>query len=421
MRICFYTFGCKTNQAETSQMKSEVTQLGYEPVTQENLADVFVVNSCTVTKEADRQCRQFVRHIIRKYPSAKIILTGCYVERDKNELIKLFPEITVFGNENKLNLKKYFQNIKTRISKPEKKDDNVYVRSFVKIQDGCNAFCSYCIVPYVRPKLISTGIEQILHDIDEKVMCGAKEIVFTGIRLGRFTGKDAQGNSYNLSKLLEKVSANKKIERIRISSIEVTEITDSLLKIMADSDGKICHHLHVPLQSGSNKILQLMNRKYNTSKFEEMVARIRKYLPDCGITTDVIVGFSGETESDFEDTYNFIKRAEFSRLHVFRFSSRPGTKADLLENRVYPEEKKLRTEILQKLDVELRKQFALKYLNKIMPVLLESKNDDETVSGYTDSYIRVRIKSKKENQIVPVKIVKIDGNTMWGEIFKKNN
>lgn len=399
-RICFYTFGCKTNQYETQLLREQLSKSGLEEVSALIKADIYIINSCTVTHDADAACRKLVRRILRSNPLARIIVTGCYAIRAPREIrsacnektqIEVFPEkekISQFFGCSTINYQlstiNWFHN---------------HARAFVKIQDGCDAFCSYCIVPYVRPELWSRPAEEIIKEINILVANGYKEIVLTGIRLGKYKFKDKYRKVYNLRDLISELEKIKGLFRLRLSSLEMNEIDNKLIRLIAKSK-KICHHLHIPLQSGDNYILKLMNRPYNTEEFKMKIEQIRQYIPDIGISTDIIVGFPGEEEKHFLSSYQFVKESNFSRIHVFPYSARPGTVAVGFDSQVPIKIKEIRIKKFLALNEYLQNEFRKKFIGQRMQVLLDKREKDGKFSGFTSNYIRIYTEQGKKNEML---------------------
>lgn len=410
-RIYFYTFGCKTNQYETRILQEQLLNCGFEEVSSPGKAALCLINSCTVTHNADADCRQLVRRILRTNPLARTIVTGCYAIRAPEEIRSACDgssRVEILPEKEKILSHLGFPLLSTRYSLLTNFDGRS--RAFVKIQDGCDAFCSYCIVPYVRPKLWNREPEEIFTEVKNLVNNGHKEIVLTGIRLGKyqilrtkFNVGQTKSRTYNLTDLLRELEKIEGLYRIRLSSLEIHEISEELLKLIAESK-KICHHLHLPLQSGNDKILKLMNRPYKSEEFNEKIKWIRSFIPDIGITTDIIVGFPQETEEIFLSTYQFAERVGFSRIHLFPYSARPMTAAAKLKFQVPEKMKKLRMEKFLTLDRYLRNKFKEKFIGQEMDVLLDKEEKDGTFSGFTSNYIRLSTKKGKRNEIRRLKI-----------------
>ncbi|HCJ66280.1 MAG TPA: tRNA (N(6)-L-threonylcarbamoyladenosine(37)-C(2))-methylthiotransferase MtaB [Elusimicrobia bacterium] len=404
VKIYFHTFGCKTNQYETMLLQEQLIHCGVEVVSSFEKANFCIVNSCTVTQNADADCRQFIRRITRTNPQTRIIITGCYALRaseeiysacDKNSRVVVIPEEERIFSYLGFSLITNHSSLITVF--------NGRTRAFVKIQDGCDAFCSYCIVPYVRSKLWSREPGEIITEVRNLVSNGYKEIVLTGIRLGKYQAIWMRHGILDLVDLLVELEKIKGLYRIRLSSLEVNEINERLLKLIANSE-KICHHLHIPLQSGDDRILRLMNRQYKTEEFSEKIRQIRNYVPDIGVTTDIIVGFPGEDEERFFSSYQFVERVEFSRIHIFPYSMRPGTVAATLSFQVPAKIKRERMEKFVVLECRLRNKFKQKFINQKMKVLLDKEEKDGTFSGFTSNYIRVYANRGGRNETLGLKI-----------------
>jgi threonylcarbamoyladenosine tRNA methylthiotransferase MtaB len=361
-----YTFGCKVNRYETELIAQKLQSQGLNAVDNPTQADTIIFNSCTVTAKADKECLYLIRKSLKLPHNPKIILTGCMAKNSQYNFKDLFSGIEIEPDKNKL-----FDNPTQTLNKFDNRS-----RAFLKIQDGCNAFCSYCIVPFVRNKLWSKDVEVVLGEIKNFVAQGFSEIVLTGIHIGKFeTG---------ISNLLEKIMELKGDFRIRLSSIELNEIDDKLIKLMQKNPEKICQHLHIPLQSGSDKILELMNRKYHTKDFENKIKELATLFQNISITTDIITGFPQETQTDHQQTLNFINKNPFSRLHIFRYSDRTGTKANTFPNKVPPEEIKLRSKALLEIDTKKREQFLLANAGSLRPAVSIGTN-----KSLTDNYLTI--------------------------------
>lgn len=371
------TYGCKVNQYESQALADKIRSAGGEIVNDPSCAQTVYINSCTVTREADRECRSFIRKMIRGNPSVKVVLTGCYALRAGEELGKEFQNILIEKQKDK--------NLAVR-------GLDSHSRAFVKIQDGCDQFCSYCIVPYVRPQLWSRPEDEILNEVSELAKNGYPEIVLTGIRLGKYNGGGG------LVILLDKILRLGDGFRIRLSSLELSEVTGELLTMMAAEGKRICGHLHIPLQSGSDRILAMMKRPYNTAQFNSVLTRVRMLLPRASISTDVITGFPGETREDFEGTQNFIRQASFSRLHVFKYSIRESTAAASFENHIPPGVISERARLLKGLDAELQRNFWKNFIGRRVQVVRERGNN----SLLTDTYIKLKAAEDLDSVREPV-------------------
>ncbi|MBN1622600.1 MAG: MiaB/RimO family radical SAM methylthiotransferase [Endomicrobiales bacterium] len=396
-----HTFGCKVNQYDSQVIRDSFRSKGYEFCPDFNEVDVVIVNSCTVTSEADRQCRQLIRKVLRKNKKAKVLVTGCYPVRSSREIkdisdrIEILPKTSSYnsGKEDKIGINKF----------------EGRSRAFVKIQDGCSNFCSYCIVPFVRPKLWSRPEEEVVNEVKNLLKQGYREVVLTGVHLGNY--------EYGLVNILEKIIGLNDDFRIRLSSIDVGGVTDELLGLMKSNPAKICAHLHIPLQSGSNDILKKMKRTYNSEFYQKAVEKVYASLPDAGVTTDVMVGFPGETDKDFDLTYNLINRLKLTRLHVFRFSPRPGTLAAGFDNRVPENIIKERSNKLKALDKKLQETFWRRFIGKSRLVVMEGKSK----TAITDNYIRIFLDSdiKAKSGIFKVEIFERMGKP-WGKLSEVN-
>ena len=343
-KLFIYTFGCKINQYESQIIRDKYCLNDYIYVDNFEQADVIIINSCSVTAHADKQCEQIIKKFHTKNEKARIILTGCFAKVAKEKILQKFPFIEILLKEEVL--KGSEQRIKTF--------DN-HSRAFIKIQDGCNSFCSYCIVPYARNVMWSKPADKIIEEINNLTDIGYSEIVLTGIHIGKYD----KGISYLLSHIYKNIN---KLFRIRLSSIEVNEITDELIDIMKNEKERFCHHLHIPIQSASDTVLKDMNRKYLSKDFLEKMNLLKQNFNDISITTDVICGFPTETDKDFDITYNFLKDNEFARLHVFPFSARQGTKAYSLKQVYKNGQSKIRTDKLLNLSKELEQKYFKKFI-----------------------------------------------------------
>lgn len=380
-KIYFKTFGCKVNQYETELIRTQLHAAGCQSVEIIADADWCVINTCTVTNESDSKCRHMTKKVLRDNPSCRVIVTGCFVEQSHEELKKLSPRIEIIKQEHKNDIPSFI--VGERII-TQKGLDHFHnrARAFVKVQDGCDAFCSYCIVPHVRSKISSRDMSLILTEVKALIKSGHKEIVLTGIRLGKFSN-----GSIKLPDLVKKIIEIDGDFRVRLSSLEVQEISEELIVLMKGNN-KLCRHLHIPLQSGDNDILRRMNRPYTAEEFSDKVKWIKKSIPDIGLTTDVIVGYPGETELQFENTFNLVNFLEFSRLHVFRFSPRSGTPAAEETQNISSNEIYMRISIMKVINAILRKRFAEKYLGKTCRVLPELCKHNK-IHGFTDQYIKI--------------------------------
>ncbi len=431
-KVAFYTLGCKVNHYESEAMMDQFKQSGYEIVDFDKKADIYIIHSCTVTNQAASKSRKYARRAKRRNPHSIVVMVGCYPQVFPAEVEDVEEVDYILGTEGKSNIvnlienkdeDNYLQSIKKRSQFSNYEDIRVYelretTRANIKIQEGCNQFCSYCIIPYARGPLRSRSEGSIINEVRELAAANIREIVLTGIHLGGY-GTDLN-NDQSLDRLIDKLLDLDYNFRIRLSSIEVTEITDRLIELMAGEE-RLCSHLHIPLQSGSDKILEDMNRPYNVDEFNTIVKNIRNKVADIGISTDVIVGFPGESDSGFEDSYQLIEKLEFSRLHVFPYSRREGTAAAKMKDQVHGNKKKKRSKRLRDLNKRLMLDFQKKFINSEREVIIEEKRDYNTnmLTGYTDNYIRVLVddSDKYMTQKLPVKLNKsYNYESMIGEI-----
>ena len=416
------TLGCKVNTYESEFVIDKLKKSGYEIKDFNEVCDVYIINTCTVTNTSDIKSRKMIRNAIKKNPDACVVAMGCFIEANKDYNIEGLD--IVIGNKDKSKivelLDEYFtkkEQIKDLYKdiKLDFEDMNIdnfpgRTRAFVKIQDGCENFCSYCIIPFVRGKCRSKEKDKVINEITSLVKNGYYEVVLTGIHTGNY-GVDLDTNFADLLKEIVKI---KGLERLRISSIEITELTDEVLEVIKENE-IIVDHLHIPLQAGSNEILKLMNRKYNLDYFFEKIEQIRVIRPNISITTDVIVGFPGETEEMFQKTIDTCKKLKFTKIHVFPYSERQGTKAIELPNHIEKQEKKKRARDLLEVSKELELKYFNKYLNKEVEVLIEEYKDGYSY-GHTGNYLHVKINKKlKHNTFVKVKIKTIDYLYLIGE------
>ncbi len=387
------TLGCKVNQYETQLIREKLISAGCKEVADQESASLCVVNTCTVTAKADKESREALRRFIRENPNADIAAVGCYVEKDSDAIISIDSRIKVFNNSEKLNipyLRQRFKKTSSNIANNGISDFRGHTKAFIKVQDGCNNFCSYCKVPYVRGRSRSRPLEDILREASSLIHNNYRELVLTGICLGDF-GKDID-EDIRLARLLKEVSSLDGDFRIRLSSIELLDITEDLISEIGRSK-KICNHFHLPLQSGDDDILMKMNRRYTADEFISKIELIRSNIPEVAITTDAIVGFPGESDENFNNTLNTIKNINPSRTHIFTYSPRKGTKAYAMQEPVSPEDKSRRYQQLKAMTDKFAKEFELLSRHKDQRVLIETARDSVTgmLTGYTDTYVRMLI------------------------------
>jgi threonylcarbamoyladenosine tRNA methylthiotransferase MtaB len=416
-KVALYTLGCKVNQYETQKLAEEFAARGFTLVDFSDVADVYVVNTCTVTQVADSKSRQAARAALRRNPYAKVVVTGCYAERSPAELQEL--GVSVIGNQGKNRLVDFVVGMVGNLTSGEESSSSCFhapstirTRALLKVQDGCNQFCSYCAVPLVRPVMSCKPLDEAVAEARSLVERGHREIVVTGIRLGVY--KDDNGDLVTLLKALAQLP---NLERIRLSSIELTDIPPGLVDLIAENP-KVCRHLHIPLQSGDDGVLARMNRPYTTKQFADFVNYIRRRVPEIAITTDVMVGFPGETIAEFEATYAFAEAMGFTRMHVFRYSPRPGTAAADMADDVPDIEKDQRSRLLIELGEKLAHNFAKRFVGTIVKVLVEGKGRDGMRSGLTDHYVRAVFPAADDivGKIVDVHINAINGSLLCGTL-----
>mgnify|MGYP002711995017 CR=1 FL=1 len=423
------TLGCKVNQYESEAVEELFLQKGYEKA-KEN-ADIYVINTCTVTNMSDRKSRQMISRARRDNPEAVVAVMGCYSQVKPEEVAEIEGVDIVLGSRNKENVVDLCEdvlqnkNVSDKIIAPsesksyeelEISNQTEMTRAYIKIQDGCNMYCSYCLIPYARGNIVSRDIPSIVKETKRLADNGFKEIVLTGIHVASF-GKDFD-EDISLIDVIEAVAEVDGIERIRLSSMEPRHITREFLERMKDT-GKACDHFHLSLQSGSDDVLKAMNRKYDTIIFKEKVDLIREVFPNAGLTTDIIVGFPGETEENHKNTMDFVDDIKFAKTHLFKYSPREGTRAAKMENQIDGNIKKERLHDLEKIEEKNRIEFLEKQLGKTLEVLIETKSDLEGFSGgYSTNYLKVNVKEEiPANTIVRVKINDIIQAELVGEII----
>ena len=423
----FVHYGCKVNQYETNAMEQKFIQAGYKIVKFNEKADIYVINTCTVTNMSDKKSRQMIRKAKQLNKDAIVVAVGCYVQTAKEKLENIEELDLIRGSNEKKDIVKYVEEHKNGTKQikyndvlhQEEYDEYGFVthieqtRAIVKIQDGCDRFCSYCAIPYARGRVRSRKKENIIEEITKLALDGIKEVVITGIHIASY-GKDLK-EDITLIDVLEKINEIDGIKRIRLGSLEPTIITKDFLQRLSKLD-KICHHFHLSLQSGCNETLQRMNRKYTTEEFKNVVEMLRETYEDVMLTTDIIVGFPGETEEEFEKTYNFLSDINFYKMHVFKYSKRNGTKAALMPNQVSPILQEQRSKKLIELSKENQDKYNSEYIGKEVTVLFEEENG-EYIKGHTANYLVVNIKgniAKLHNEIVKVKITSILGEELIG-------
>lgn len=430
--VAFFTLGCKVNQYETEAMIELFQKKGYKIVDSSEKADVYVINTCTVTNLGDRKSRQFIRRSKKKNSDAVIAVVGCYSQVSPDEVSSIEGVDIILGTKDRSKVVELAEKVKEEKQKINLVEDIMQVREFeelsieevmgktranLKIQEGCNQYCSYCIIPYARGPIRSRKPENIIREVNRLAENGFKEIVLTGIHVASY-GKDL--NNVSLIDVLKSIHDTSGIERIRLSSLEPTLITEKFMEELIKLP-KVCDHFHLSLQSGSDTVLKRMNRKYTTGEYKQIVELIRDYMPDVAITTDIIVGFPGETVEEFEETYNFVKGIGFSRIHVFKYSPRVGTPAAKLDNQVDGNIKSERSSRLIELGERMTKDYLERFLGKTLEVLFEQEVDDKLgfIEGYTTNYIKTIAEghSELEGRLEQVVIEDIDVESLVGKVI----
>jgi threonylcarbamoyladenosine tRNA methylthiotransferase MtaB len=432
MKVAFYTLGCKLNQAETESLASRFSKAGFQLVSAGDGADIYIANTCTVTHIADRKSRHWLRLARRRNPQALIIATGCYAQRSHQELAQLAD--IVVDNEEKEHLPESVLSLSlptpsSILARPtlrhrERNEaispitTTARVRSLIKIQDGCHSHCTYCIVPRVRAHEYSLPAPRIVGEVQQKVALGYKEAILTGTKVGSYKDDGA-----DLGNLVQRILRDTGIERLRISSLQPSEISSEFLALW--QDGRLCRHFHLALQSGSETVLRRMKRSYSLDQYQRTVNLIKETIPEVAITTDIMVAFPGESNEEFEQSYSFCQQAGFANIHVFPFSARPETAAAKMPRQVKHKVKEERNQRMLALAQSCRRSFCEQFLEQAMPVLWEKGTSPESnvYSGLTSNYIRVFTGSEKSlsNEITPLKLVGFHNQGMWGEVVDANS
>jgi threonylcarbamoyladenosine tRNA methylthiotransferase MtaB len=438
-RVAFVTLGCKLNSYETESLRGVFHRHHYDIVDADQPADYYVINTCAVTGRAESDARQFIRTVTKRNPSARVIVTGCYAQRDAQTLAAM-PEVAlVVGNAEKTQLFHLFEDtlhttdVRGKVftsplfrGQPTEKFSfgecgdvatvSPFTRATIKVQDGCNDFCTFCIIPHLRGRSVSRPIAATLEHARALAAAGYKEIDLTGVHTGAY-GEDLDPPTTLLG-MLEQLVLVQGIERIRLNSIEPATVSDEVLDFVAASP-KICKHLHICLQSGSDDVLRRMRRHYDVASYERLISKVMARMPECGLGSDMLVGFPGETEAHFERTLRVVERLPFSYLHVFSYSARPGTPAAKYPDQVHPAEKKARSHRLRELGQAKKEAFARRFIGRELAILLEGKrgNTRRSLSGLTENYLRVHVDAPEScvNQLVPVRLVGVAGGEVLGE------
>ena len=424
-KVAFLTLGCKVNQYETNAMAEKFVSAGYEIIENSYEADICVINTCSVTNMSDRKSRQIIRRVKEKNKNVILVVTGCYAQVSKEEISQMPEADIVLGNNEKkdivTHIKEFIEekSLKVQVQdafKPKEFADfgtityTEKTRASIKVQDGCDRFCSYCIIPYARGRVRSRNTESVINEIKAVAKKGIQEVVITGIHIASY-GKDFK-NEYKLIDLLEEINKIEGIRRIRLGSIEPILITDEFISRLVKLE-KVCHHFHLSLQSGCDETLKRMNRRYTTEEFMQVVERIRNSYEDAILTTDIIVGFPGETQEEFNCTYEFLKEIKFYKMHVFPYSIRKGTKAAEMPKQIDGTEKERRSKILIELSNKNQLEYNKKYIGQTVEVLIE-----EDSKGHTANYIVVKVNGAEnlENKIINVQIKKAKGEILEGNV-----
>lgn len=431
-RIAFYTLGCKVNQADTASMEAIFRAAGYQIVGFQEQADIYLINTCVVTNMGQRKSRQIINRAVRSNPLALTVVTGCYPQTAPEEVKAIAGVDVIIGNQERGRIVELVEQaladkehevldnvhkmtVQTQFEELVAGTDTGRTRAFLKIQEGCNQFCTYCIIPYARGPLRSRSLESIRQEVSKLVAAGYKEVVLIGIHLGCYGKEQPDGPSlYDAVKAALSVPG---LKRLRLGSLESVEVEPQLLNLM-QQDARLCRHLHLPLQSGCDKILRAMHRPYDTARFRELLQQIRNILPDIMITTDIIVGFPGETDEDFQETLRFAESCGFAKMHVFPYSRRKGTPAEKMPQQVDDNVKQRRAALLAELDEKLQRKAMESIVGKTVEVLFEQPVDETHIEGLAGDYLRIVAAgdSKLCGEIGRVKILGISDDFLQGEL-----
>jgi threonylcarbamoyladenosine tRNA methylthiotransferase MtaB len=429
--VSFYTLGCKLNQYETEAMRQQLEEAGYRVVDFNQEADVAIVNTCTVTHRSDQRCRQMVRRAARR-KSGRVVVTGCYAQRDAESLSRIPGVDLVLGNREKGKILEFLQRdpgcqiavmpmeSQWAFQEMEVADFAHHTRAFIKIQDGCDGKCTYCVVPSVRGRSRSRPLDRVMAQVDAFIRSGYRELVLTGVNLGRY--RDPQHPQWGLAYLLWQLQSHRQLGRLRLSSIEPTDFDDELIEVLRRSD-KICRHLHIPMQSGDDDILRAMGRPYDAAAFAGLIERLHDAVPGIAIGVDVIVGFPGETDRQFESTRDLLKRLPVCRFHVFSFSRRQGTPAAAMSAQVPADVCRLRSQTLRSLSSRKFEAFASSFRHRRLTVLTERRRDRQTglLTGLSDNYIRILMEGSDRymNRLLPVVIQGMEGGRIRAQMVSR--
>lgn len=427
MKVKLYTLGCKVNQYETQEITEDLLRNGFSVTLSDDDADVFVVNSCTVTAESDRKTRQTVRHLKRIHPNSIVVLTGCMPQAFPQMAGELTAADVVIGNKDNVSLvaklKRFIENRQRIVEINQHMSGEAFcgkpiyefnerTRAIVKIEDGCDRFCSYCVIPYARGRVRSKPIEQIKSEVSALADKGFTEIVLVGINLSAY-GKDTGEKFYNA---VATVCENEKIKRVRLGSLEPDHLTDEVLTELAKCE-KLCPQFHISLQSGCDNTLKHMNRHYTAEEYYDLCQKLREKFADCTLTTDIMVGFSGETEEDFNDTVKFAEKVGFEKIHIFPYSVREGTRAASFDGKIEKAVKEQRVAELSRVAEKIRSKFLKKQIGRTVEIIPETKREGDFVFGYTANYTPVlaKLSAFEVGTPVSVKITSSDSEHCYAE------
>jgi threonylcarbamoyladenosine tRNA methylthiotransferase MtaB len=431
--VALHTLGCKLNFSETSTIGNQFLNNGFSVVDMKDKADVYVFNTCTVTENAEKECRQLVRRVLRNNPNAYVIVTGCYAQLRADEISAIDGVDAVLGSNEKFEIFSLLKDFNkkelscifvspndehNKFGVASSTDADSRTRAYFKIQDGCDYKCTFCTIPLARGKSRSMNPDLVLEEFRNLVNQGYKEIILTGVNVGDY-GKSFDLNLYRLLKTLILVEGD---FRLRISSIEPNLLTDEIINLTAESE-KLCKHFHIPLQSGNDVILRSMQRRYSAEDYRQVILKTKQLIPDVGIGVDVIVGYPGETEKEFMETYNFLLESPISYLHVFTYSERPDTKALTISESVEPSERKRRNRMLRILSDKKKNYFYKQMIGKNLDVLFESESEDGIIKGFSSNYVRFQHNFDKNlrNQVCTIIVKGIDNGLAFGEIKEIKN
>lgn len=415
LRVAFHTFGCRANQYDTEMMKAQLDREGISVASEEEKADVFVINTCAVTRRAENKARQYIRHIAHTQDNPVVLITGCYADTSAQEVAATAGAHLVFGNSGKTQIYHMLQaalrgergvlasSPNNNLDSEAITNDLEHTRAFVKIQDGCDEFCTFCKTVYARGRPRDKSPEAIVSEVQTLVKNGYKEVVFTGINIAQY----GEQSKTKLSSVLRQICEETDIQRIRLSSINLSGITPDLIEFFA-TEPKACPHFHIPLQSGDNAILERMNRKHTTEDFSSVVEQLKKEIPRMTLGTDLLVGFPGETDAQFANTCDFVEKIGFSNVHQFRYSRRPGTAAAFFDDQIAPEIKQARARHLQRLVNSVSRKIKEKFIGETLQILVEHARDLQSKPrGYSENYFDVQVETTqvlRRGSLVPITI-----------------